>query len=486
MTHHGLVGFFSACMLGLVIGCGESPAPADPSPKSDTPAASTKEAPATDNQTPAAAATAAPEQPVIAPEDLPTPVELTADDWPQFRGQQRDAIVHSEVKLARAWPEAGPPVLWETTVGEGYSSPSVVGDRVYLNDYNEETNEWMVRCLSFDDGEELWTYKVDKRIRPNHGITRSAPATDGGFVFAIDPKCEVYCLDARNGNVIWRKFLPQLYGATIPPWYSGQCPLIDQDRLIVAIGGTKLMAAFDKATGEAIWETPNDDQQLITHSSIMPVDLDGVHQYAYFTMQGLVGIDAETGAQLWQFPWKFSTAVPTTPLPLGDGKFLITSSYGARTAVCQVTHEAGEWKATEVVSLDAPPAGWNSEVHTPIVYNGKIYGVGKVKRGQWTCMDFDCKEVWNSGRKSFEMGGYVLADGMFYVLDGKSGTLRLVDANADDYQQLAETEILSGPDVWAPPVIVRGKLIIRDLGRLICLDISEQTLAASNTDSTLQ
>ncbi|QDU57895.1 PQQ-binding-like beta-propeller repeat protein [Aeoliella mucimassa] len=486
MTRHGCVSLLLVAMLCLVVGCKEK-ASTEQAKTNDTPAAGS---PAGDTETGAVGQGSAPAeepaQPVIAPEDLPTPVELTEDDWPWFRGQQNDAKVHSQVKLARSWPAEGPPVLWETTVGEGYSSPSVVGDRVYLNDYNEETKEWMVRCLSFDDGEEQWTYKVKKEIRPNHGITRSAPATDGGFVFAIDPKCELHCLDARNGNLIWKKFLPKLYDSMIPAWYNGQCPLIEGDRVIIAAGGKALLVAFDKATGEPVWETPNPDQQLITHSSVMPVELDGVRQYAYYTMQGLVGIDAETGAMLWQFPWKFSTAVPTTPLALGDGKFLVTSSYGARTAVCQVTHDGDTWKAEELLSLAPPTDGWNSEVHTPIVHNGKIYGVGKKSRGLWTCLDMECNEVWNSRRKSFDLGGYVLADGMFFALDGRSGALRLIDAEADEYQQLAEAKILSGPDVWAPPVIVRGKLLVRDLGKMLCLDVREQTLAADTSDSKLQ
>ena len=90
-------------------------------------------------------------------------------------------------------------MAWQTELGQGYAAPSVMAGRVYLNDYSEAEQEWMVRCLALDDGQELWRYKVKKRIRPNHAITRSAPATDGGFVFAIDPKCELHCLDARDG-----------------------------------------------------------------------------------------------------------------------------------------------------------------------------------------------------------------------------------------------------------------------------------------------
>lgn len=438
------------------------------------------------------AAPAEPEAPPAAKRDLPPPVELTTDDWPQFRGQQRDNKVRSQTKLLRSWPAEGPAVLWETAVGQGYSAPSIVDGKVYLNDYNEETKEWMVRCLTLDAGEELWTYKAKKRIRPNHGITRSAPATDGGFVFSIDPKCELHCLDARDGRLIWKKFLPELYESQIPAWYSGQCPLIEKDRVVVATGGKAVLIALDKATGQPIWETPNEQGFLLSHSSVMPITIDGVRQYVYMTLSsalpnalgGALGVAADSGELLWYFPWKFNTAVAPSALEVDEGQLLLTSGYSAQSVICQVKHEGDSWQAEELVAFPPPTQGWNSEVHTPILHRGHVYGVGKNKRGMWTCLDMQGSEVWTSGKKAnFGMGGYVLADGMFFVLAGKTGTLRLVDAEADEYKELAEVKLLSGPDVWAPPVIVKGKLIIRDLGKLICLDVEDkavQTASAAN------
>lgn len=413
--------------------------------------------------------------------DLPQPVALTDEDWPQYRGQHRDGTSQA-TGLSRSWPAEGPRVVWETAVGQGYAAPSVVASRVYLNDYDEGRSVWMVRCLDLASGDELWRYQVKKRIRPNHAITRSVPATDGGFVFAIDPKCELHCLDARNGELIWKKFLPAEYESQIPAWYNGQCPLIDGDHLVIATGGRVLMTALEKGTGNAIWETDNSEQFLLSHSSIMPVLLEGVKQYTYTTLKGLVGVEADSGKLLWHFPWKFNTAVSSTPLPLGNGRFFLTGGYHAQTVVCQVKRSGDDWVASEVLSLPPPTRGWNSEVHTPIFYRDSIYGVGKKQRGLWTCLDQEGKEVWTSkGNASFGMGGYTLADGLFFVLEGKTGTLRVLDGNADHYEELANFKLLDGPDVWAPPVISQGKLLIRDLGRLICLDIAADSRVASST-----
>jgi len=474
---------FSFLIVGLLafsIGCGSEP---------EDPAPTTARTPASeDSNEPAPEATRAAgdsETGIVStgrtPEEMPQPVAFTSGDWPQYRGQLRDGISPA-TGLLREWPAEGPRKLWEVSVGEGYAAPSVVAERVYINDYDEDESQWMVRCLALDTGDELWRYAVKKRIRPNHAITRSAPATDGGFVFSIDPKCELHCLDARDGSLIWKKFLPVVYDTQIPAWYNGQCPLIDGDRLVIATGGRVLLTALDKATGDPIWETENSDKFQLTHSSITPVEIDGVKQYTYTTFRGLVGVDAESGSQLWHFPWKFNTAVSTSPLPLGDRRFLLTAGYHAQTVVCEIAKHGDEWTASEVVSLPPPSAGWNSEVHTPIVYRDRIYGVGKSKRGQWTCLDLEGNELWTSeGATSFGLGGYALADGMFFVLEGKTGVLRVLDANADQYSELANVQLLEGPDVWAPPVISHGRLLIRDLHKLICLDIAAADAAVAES-----
>lgn len=467
-------------LLALLLGCGDGVPPSSSESEQDAIPAI-----AGTSTTPAAATTAAPDAPaahvIVRTENLPPAVPSSDEDWPQFRGMLRDGVARA-TGLANAWPEAGPKELWQIELGQGYSSPAVVGHRLFLHDYDEGRKVWMVRCHRLDDGEELWRYEVAKRIRPNHAITRTAPATDGGLLFAIDPKCELHCLDARDGSLIWKKFLPIAYDSQIPPWYNGQCPLLDGDRLIIAPGGRVLMTALEKTTGEPIWETPNTAGHLMSHGSIMPLEIDGVRQYAYLTLKGAVGVAAADGRLLWEFPWQFNTAVSTTPLPLGDGRLLLTSGYHARTVICQISRTGDVWKAEEAFSLPPPTRGWNSEVQTPIVHRGYVFGVGKKKRGLWTCLSLEGEELWDSSRQAaFGMGGFVLADGKFFVLEGRTGTLRMLDAAADEYRELAMTQVLEGPDVWAPPVVSRGKLLIRDLHKLVCLDVGD----SSETETAL-
>jgi len=391
------------------------------------------------------------------------------ENWPQFRGSCRNGI-STETGLLRKWPDGGPKVLWQTNVCQGFAGAAIYNGRVYLNDYDEKASEWLVRCLSLADGKERWRFREPKRIRPNHAITRTVPAVDGKYVFSFDPKCEFHCLDAETSRELWHKDLPKQYETVIPSWYNGQCPLIEPDRVVIAIGGTALAAAFDKATGKPIWEAPNPDKLSYSHSSLMPAEIGGVKQYIYCTIKGLVGIAASDGKLLWSFPWKLNLAVPTSPLPIGDGRIFMTSCYDAVGVMIRVKRE-GERFVVEKV-FEQPSTEWNSEVHTPILYKDRMFAVGKKERGLFTCLDFDGKIIWTSEDKaSFERGSYLLADGMFFALDGDTGMLRLIEADTAGYKELDKAQVLSGKEVWGPMALSEGKLVLRDMKKMVCIDV---------------
>lgn len=393
-----------------------------------------------------------------------------AADWPQFRGPNRDGV-SSETGLLRAWPAGGPKLLWSTPVGQGYAGAAIVGGRVYFNDYDETAGDYLVRCLTLADGKEQWRFRESRRIRPNHAITRTVPATDGRTVFTLDPKAVLHAIDARTGKEIWRKDLVQAYGSRIPPWYNGQNPLLERDRLLIAPVGTQaLVVALDKASGKELWRTPNPDGWLLSHSSLMPARLGGVDQYLLSVLDGTFAVAAADGKRLWHFPFKFNLTVPPSPLVVDSERVYVTGPYDSGGAMIRVRKAAAGFTAEKVFVHAANE--WNSEVHTPIVFQKHFFAVGKKRRGLFTCLDFDGKPVWTSeGRAAFELGSFILADGMFLILEGKTGMLRLVEASTREYKELASAPVLSGPDVWGPLALSDGKLVARDLGRMVCLDL---------------
>ena len=392
-----------------------------------------------------------------------------AENWAQFRGNHRDNI-SNETGLLRSWPEGGPVELWRLEVGQGYAAAAIFDGKVYFNDYDEAQSEWQVRSVSLEDGTELWRFREPRRIRPNHGITRTVPAVDGERVYALDPKTVLHALDAKTGEELWRKNLVQEYEAKIPPWYNGQNPLLDADRLIIAPGGAALVVALNKETGEEVWRTANPDGWPMSHASIMPATLAGTKQYLYNNLFGTVGVAVDDGRLLWHFPFKFNVAVAPSPLVLDGERVFITAGYDAGGAILIVSGSGAQMQAKAAVAVT--PDIWNSEIHTPIVHDGHFFGVGRHKRGLFSCLTDKAEIVWTSeGKASFEQGSYLLADGMFYVLEGKTGILRLVEARTDEYRELAQAQILGGHDVWGPMALSEGKLVLRDMRQIVCLDV---------------
>ncbi len=392
-----------------------------------------------------------------------------AGDWPQFRGPDRTNI-SKETGLLREWPAGGPEVLWTIPVAQGYAGAAIVGDRLYHHDYDEQSFEWRVYCRSMTDGKEIWRYTEKRRIRPNHGITRTVPAVDANYVFSFDPKAVLHCLDAKTGKELWRKDLVADYKSQIPPWYNGQNPLLEDDRIVIATGGDAVMVALDKATGDEIWRTPNPDGLLLSHASVMPTTVGGVNQYLYGTLTGLLGVAAKDGKLLWTHDRKFNVALSPSPLPVGADRVFLTGPYDAGSIMVRLAPSGGAFR-TEV-AFDMPNNEWNSEVHTPIVYKDHFFAVGKKRRGLFTCLTFDGAQVWDSdGKASFGLGSFLLADGMFFVLEGDTGMLRLIEANTTGYKELACAQVLHGHDVWGPMALSDGRLVLRDMTKMVCLNV---------------
>ena len=389
--------------------------------------------------------------------------------WPQFRGHDRSNIVGDARNLARAWPPEGPKVLWRVAMGEGYAGAAVRAGRVYVVDYDQGKLEDAIRCLSLDDGREIWRYTYYVKIKRNHGMSRTVPAISAHCLVAIGPKCHVTCLNATTGRRLWRMDMASDFGTAVPAWYAGQCPLLDGDRVILAPGADPLMMAVDLASGKVLWRTPNPGGWGMTHSSIAAMDFNGQRQYVYCTTNGVVGVAANDGKLLWTKPdWKIKQANSPTPLVIGNDRILFTGSYNAGSCLIRLKQAGEEVKTEEVFRLKQKE--FACEQQTPILYQGYIYGLA-LPKGELVCLGLDGKRVWSSGvAHTFERGPLLLADGLFFVLHGQESTLHLVKAQAEGYAELAHAKVLEGHEAWAPMAMAGDRLILRDLKEMVCIE----------------
>ena len=443
-------------------------------------------------------------------QDVPEKIEgvLTAFDvkpladargeWPSFRGATREGISDDMTALADAWPAGGPKVAWAMKVGEGHAGTAILEGKVYLHDYDAEKRREVIRCMSLADGRDIWQHAYKVRIKRNHGVSRTVPAVTDEHLLALGPKCHVTCLDSNTGQLRWAIDMVHEYGTKIPPWYAGQCPMIDDGNAILAPCGNiseyidsagkpairgrdVLMTAIrcePDANGDrqVVWEVPNTDGWQMTHSSIAVLELeDFTKMYVYCGSGGVIGVRAEDGKVLWKTTdWKIRIANVPTPVSIRQaGKLFFCGGYGAGSMMLQVLNEGKEYSA-KVVFRNLP-AVFGSQQQTPVYYKNHLFGT-RVDE-QFVCLSTRGQVVWASGpdnRFGKEGGGFIVADDKIFALDD-DGVLTMFRATPQSYQQLGRAKVLAGHHSWGPLAAADGFMICRDLESIVCLDLRRKS-----------
>lgn len=405
-----------------------------------------------------------------APADLP-------GAWPRFRGANFDAVSSEDITPARTWPTNGPEVLWSIDVGEGFAGAAILAGRVYVMDYDREQQADVVRCLSLEDGRDIWRYSYPVKVKRWHGMSRTVPTVTDKYVVTMGPKCHVTCLDSTTGEFRWMFDLVREFKTKVPQWYTAQCPIIEDGKAIIAPAGTVLMMAVDCETGEILWETPNPDGWVMTHSSIVPMEFNGRRFYVYCggnqIKGGVIGVSVEDGSVLWKTDeWKVRFNVPV-PIVVGPDRLFLTAGYGQYELGCtmlRLTETDGKI-AVQSEFLHTTEV-FGSMQQSPIYYGGHIYGVRL--DGQLVCLDLQGNVVWTStSANKFGNGPFTIISGLIYLMND-DGELTLAQAGPSGYLPLAHAKVLDGHESWGPMAIASGRLIVRDTERMICLDVSEQ------------
>lgn len=402
-----------------------------------------------------------------------------AAEWPCFRGKARDNRPVYDGELTKAWDESGPKVLWRQPLGEGYSGAIIAEGRVYVLDYIEADSSDALRCFELFSGQELWRRGYKNPIRRNHGKSRTIPAYSDHVVVTLGPAAHVMAVNAETGDLLWTRDLVEAYGCEIPQWYAGQCPLIEDGKVILGIGGEKvLMTALDLKSGETVWETPNEHGLKMSHSSIASAELAGTKQYIYAGIGGITACDVQ-GKPLWNCTkWKPAVWAPA-PLAIPGDKLFLTAGYGAGSAVVSVKKEGDVFSAT-VEREWKPSQGPASEQQTPILLGETIFTIqpkdAGALRAELIAADAGALPAIKaeSGKDArFGLGPYLYADGVFWIMDD-DGILSVFKYGEEKFEKLASHKILPGTDSWGPIAFAGGLMILRDSTSMVCLDLRNE------------
>lgn len=401
---------------------------------------------------------------------MPAAPVIQPGAWPWFRGPNRDGIAPETGLLARSWGQGGPRQLWSVAVGEGYGGPAVLNGCVYLIDFDRDKRESQLRCLSLDDGKDLWRYAYPLSVKRNHGMTRTVPSVTDKFVVAMDPKCNVICVNAADGQLRWALNLVHDCGTTIPPWYAGQCPLIDGSSVILAPGGPDaLLMSVELETGKPIWKTPNPRGWKMTHSSLAIVQFGGRKIYLYCGSGGVAGVAAESGELLFDTTdWKISLATVPTPVPMENGKVFLSGGYNAGSLMLQLRQEGPKISTKTLFKLG--PEVFGATQQTAVYRDGLIFGIRP--DGQFACIDVNGKPVWASGSGTqFGLGPLLMAGDLIFAMND-SGRLTMMEASRSKFVSLGQAQVFKeGHEAWSPMALAGTRLLVRDFTRLMCLEV---------------
>jgi len=372
-----------------------------------------------------------------------------ADDWPQFLGPARNNV-SAEKNLLSRFPEGGPKVLWSAKLGPGFAAPAVAGGKVYLLDRADKKGD-VLRCWNLADGKGEWTFAYDAPGEVQYDGSRSTPAVDANSVYTVGPFGQVHCLDKKTHEVVWKADLQKDFGVRLPTWGFSQSPLLYKDTIILSPQGKGAgVIALEKATGKVVWKTPQFG--VTCYDSPMLARIDGAEMVLSIaavsnTVSNVSGIDPAKGTVLWSYKgWGRMFPIPG-PMDLGQGRILLSAEYGASLAMVQVKKadgDAGGYKVEEVFNLSKTTT-MTSQIHQPFLVKDHLYFVsnGFDRADGLVCMDLSGKVVWKTGKSPhFDLGGSILADDRLFLLDGRTGELRIVQPDPKGYKQLASAKVL--------------------------------------------
>jgi outer membrane protein assembly factor BamB len=392
----------------------------------------------------------------------PAAEQTTSADWPQWRGPRRDGV-SSDTGLLQQWPAGGPARVWEASgVGAGYGSMSMVGDRLFVQGLRNGQSQ--VHALDRASGKLVWARPIGRAGDNDRGPgPRSTPTVDGDRLYALSENGVLACLRVADGTVVWSRDLLREFNGHNITWLISESPLVDGARVIVTPGGRGAgMVALDKMTGATIWTARELDDEA-AYVSAVAADVGGVRTIMTMTAESAIGVRASDGKLMWRYrPVTNRTANISTPIVQGNRVFF-TTGYGTGGALLTLTPQGGEVRAEEAYFTRQ----MRNHHGGVVLVDGYLYGFDETILAG---MEFTTgRQVWR--HRSVGKGAVTYADRRLYIL-GETHTVGLAEVTPAGYRETGRFAIADkGLPAWAHPVVVGGRLYIRNQDSVTAYDV---------------
>jgi outer membrane protein assembly factor BamB len=386
----------------------------------------------------------------------------TGNDWPQFRGPSGDGI-STATNVPIEW-SAGENIMWKTAIpGNGWSSPILVGGRLYVTTATEGADSGNVSlravCLDAADGQIIWNVEVlrpkpeaARQVHTKNSRASATPVIADDRLYVHFGHMGTAALDLA-GNIVW-----QQQSVTYPPVHgNGGSPVLAGDVLVFSCDAASdpFVVALDRNDGEVRWRTPRNTPagKKFSFSTPLVIEVDGDEQ-VISAGSGFVGAyDPQDGREIWRV--RYGEGYSVVPRPVFAHDTLFVSSGFNRPRVLAIDPKGAERDATESHVL------WTHERGAPltpsmIVMGDELYMVAD--NGVATCLDIRTRRPhWTERLAGDFSASPVWAEGRVYFVN-EEGTTYVVKADKE-YELLATNEL--GARALASPAVGDGALYLR-------------------------
>jgi outer membrane protein assembly factor BamB len=379
-------------------------------------------------------------------------------DWPQWRGPQRDGTLAAFTE-PKAWPDTLTQ-RWKITVGEGYATPILVGNRVYQ--FSRQGENEVMRAIDAASGKVVWERTYAAPFEMNSGTRRhgpgpkSTPTFAAGRLFALGMTGRVTAYDAETGKELWQK-----PGAPVQPmFHTGMSPLVDGGSMILHVGGHNdgALTAFDPATGAARWTWTGDGP---AYGSPIIAEIGGVRQIIVFSQRNLIGVDAAKGQLLWSVPFESrSTTNSITPLVIGST--IVVSGQGKPLTAYLLANKGGKWIAD--LAWENPELSMSFS--NGVLIGDAIFSMSPLNSGQFFWADVKTgKTLWASPPRQAGNAAITRSGDLLFILKD-DGQLMIGKANPGRAFEPMKSYTVASSATWAPPVISGNRIFVKDVDTL--------------------
>jgi outer membrane protein assembly factor BamB len=409
----------------------------------------------------------------------------SGQDWPDWRGAQRDAVWKESGIVEKFDAEVIVPE-WSVPIAPGYSGPTVAKGKVYVTDRPEESAP-LERVLCFDEqnGEKIWEfeYECDYIGVGYPAGPRASVVINEGKAYSLGTMGHLFCFDANSGEVVWKKDLNTEYDIVMPIWGISSTPLIVDDKIIVHVSGSNnaSIVAFDKNTGKEIWRNLND---RAGYSAPVLIEKNGVRVIVNWTEHSLSGLHPDTGEVYWRFPWKTGSGMSiATPVLYKDHIFVSAFYSGSLLIRLGENYTTAEKVWQREGENERNTDALHCVMNTPVIIDDYIYGVDSY--GELRCLEFATGDrVWEDQtavkRARWANIHFVQKADKTWMFN-EQGELLITELSPKGFNEISRAKLIEPTRkqhprgvVWTHPAFANKHVFIRNDRELVCASLEKE------------